>query len=322
VAYVSATVVASTGRETLWLFGTNNVEMDGGKPRTQVHTFWSSDPELSAASWQTKMILQLPQSGGPPPPGHHSYDVAWWTAFNTSPTKGVIAGQDAYTLAIELGSPQSVIGRFTDKPIHHRFTTVFAVCVACAQTGRLDSGWSTLDPGQGYIYRKDRDSACPTLRYFGGWFYLITAMRNVPSPLGPFCHSDSTVWDACLAHHVARSRDLAKWEESPIGGNNTVFLGLPDGKDLSGPDHRIVAGSLLDEYGNAVEKALTTNETDDINRSDMDMVTMPNGMTYVVWASGNQNKPTSPNPGEWVSVAGVVEATEEQWLQSYFSPVG
>ena len=322
VAYVSATVVVnnSTGLETLWLFGTNNVEMAGGKPRTQVHTFWSSDPKLSAASWQTKLILQLPQNGSPPPPGHKAYDVAWWTAFNTSPTRAVLAGQDAYVLAIELGSPQSVIGRFTDKPFHHRFTTVFAVCVACAQTGRLDSGWSVLDPGQGHLYRKDRDSSCPTLRYFGGYFYLITAMRNVNSPLGPKCNSDSAVWDSCNAHHVTRSRDLVRWEESPIGGNDTVFLGLPDGKDLSGPDHRIARGSLLDQHGNAVEKALTTNETDDINRSDMDMVTLPNGHTYVVWASGNQNKPTAPNPGEWVSVAGVVKGTEEQWLQSYFSP--
>lgn len=323
VAYASATVVTDnrTGLETLWVFGTNNIDMAGGKARTQVHVFWSSDPKLSTSSWQTRMILQLPQSGRFSPGHKPSYDVPWWTAFNTSPTKGVIAGQDAYVLAIELGSPQSIIGRFTDKPIHHRFSTVFATCVACALTGRLDSGWSILDPEQGYIYRKDRDSSCPTLRYFSGYFYLITAMRNVRSPLGPRCNSDSTVWDACIANHVVRSHDLAKWDESPVGGSDTVILGLPDGRNLSGVDHRIIPGSLLDEHGDAAEKALTTNETDDINRSDMDMVTLPNGRTYVVWASGNQNKPTAPNPGEWVSVAGLVDGTEEQWLQSYFSPV-
>ena len=65
VAFVSATVVNGTagGADTLWLFGTNNVEMDGGKPRTQVHAFWSSDPALSLGSWKTSKILQLAQNG-------------------------------------------------------------------------------------------------------------------------------------------------------------------------------------------------------------------------------------------------------------------
>jgi hypothetical protein len=43
-------------------------------------------------------------------------------------------------------------------------------------------------------------------------------------------------------------------------------MGLPDGDDLSGPDHRIIPGSLLDQFGTAYEKDLTHNQTDDINR--------------------------------------------------------
>ena len=117
-----------------------------------------------------------------------------------------------------------------------------------------------------------------------------------------------------------RSKDLAHWEESPVGGDDTIIMGLPyaaeqfcvvpllfvhalycqffipqqgtsfalihvfgcsDGDDLNGPDHTIIPGSLLDEYGTAAEKAFCHNETDDINRSDMDMVTLPNGQTYV-----------------------------------------
>jgi hypothetical protein len=157
-------------------------------------------------------------------------------------------------------------------------------------------------------------------RYFEPYFYLITAMRGIPSSLGAMCHSNSTVWRNCIGHHISRSADLHTWEESPIGGSDTVILGLPDGNVLTGADHTILNGSLLDQFGNAAEKDLTRNETDDINRSDMDMVSLPNGETYVVWASGNQNKPTAPNPGEWVSVAGVVRGTEAEWLQSYFPP--
>lgn len=59
VSFASAAVV----NETLWLFGTNDIGVGGGKPRTQVHVFWSSDPRLSDESWQTRIVLQLPQNG-------------------------------------------------------------------------------------------------------------------------------------------------------------------------------------------------------------------------------------------------------------------
>ena len=95
-------------------------------------------------------------------------------------------------------------------------------------------------------------------------------------------------------------------------------MGLPDGDDLSGPDHRIIPGSLLDQFGTAYEKDLTHNQTDDINRSDMDMVTLSNGQTYVVWASGNQESGTAGNPPMGMSVAGLVNGTEQAWVESFF----
>ena len=64
-------------------------------------------------------------------------------------------------------------------------------------------------------------------------------------------------------------------------------MGLPDGDDLSGPDHRILPGSMLDSASNET-KTRVRNQSDDINRSDMDMVTLPDNSTYVVWFSGNQ----------------------------------
>ena len=64
----------------------------------QVHSFWSADPRLSPGSWKTSKILQLPQNGTLAP-GKPSYLPPWWTAFNTSPTKGEIGGKDAYVIA-------------------------------------------------------------------------------------------------------------------------------------------------------------------------------------------------------------------------------
>ena len=53
----------------------------------------------------------------------------------------------------------------------------------------------------------------------------------------------------------------------------------------------------------------------------MDMVTLPNGDTYVVWGSGNQGVATAPNDPMGMSVAGIVHATEQEWVESWFSTV-
>ena len=100
-----------------------------------------------------------------------------------------------------------------------------------------------------------------------------------------------------------------------VGG---LIMGFPDGADLSGPDHTIIEGSLLDQLGRAEQKAVARNQTDDINRSDMDMVTLPSGETYVVWNTGNQGESTPPNPSAGFSGAGIVNGSEQQWLESYF----
>lgn len=79
------------------------------------------------------------------------------------------------------------------------------------------------------------------------------------------------------------------------------------------------------QHGSAVDSGLIQvvvlhdrNETDDINRSDMDMVTLPNNQTYVVWITGNQGEGTAPNPPMSFSGAGLVYGTEQQWMESWF----
>jgi hypothetical protein len=311
VSFVSALVVG----KTLWLFGTNNDE----KPpvyhaRTQVRTFWSATPEV-ASSWKTSTVLQLPTTG-----------KGVYTSFNTSPHKGMLNGKPVYALAIELGSPSSIVGV--------PFTS--AIAVKDATDDDLSTGWRLLDPTKS-IYRTDRYSACPTLRFFGGWWYVITLYEGVPNPKGKMCNSKSTIWKTCLAEHVVRTQDFLSWHEATqsteggAAGNTSTIMGLPDGDDLRGPDHQITPGSRLDQANSSAfnsAKARCKNQTDDINRSDMDMVTLPTGMlgphqtkphTYVVWLSGNQGEATKPNRPEGFSVAGLVEGSEQEWLESFFS---
>lgn len=272
----------------------------------QVYVFRSRDPLLCDSSWTRSKILQLPQNGTDDP-SQPNWNQSWWTAFNTSPTKGIVGGRDAYVLAIELGSPAELIGV--------RFTSVFAVCFACATTGDLSTGWTVLDPAR-HIYTRSRYSACPTIRWFAGYFYLVTLFEDIVSPRGTNCGSSSTRWTGCLAEHIVRSRDLQIWEESPFRGG--LIMGLPDGNNTDGPDHRIIPGSLLDETASAAVKELVKNQTDDVNRSDMDVADLPDGTAYVVWSTGNQGVPTPPNPTLGFNAAGVVRTSTQDWLESFF----
>ena len=136
---------------------------------------------------------------------------------------------------------------------------------------------------------------------------------------------------------MVRTEGFLTWHEptqSTEGGkpgNTSIITGLPDGGDLSGPDHQITPGSYLDQADSSAwneAKARCKNQTDDINRSDMDMVTLPAGMlgthqtkpwTYVIYDSGNQGVVTPPNTAEGFSEAGLVEGSEQEWLESFFS---
>lgn len=248
VAFASAVVV----KDTLWVFGTNDAATNasaagpGGPPRTQVHAFWSSNAALAPGSWQHSIVLQLPTK-----------DTALkgesWSAYNTSPWLGVLDGKPAWVMAVELGGPLSQIGV--------PFTAAFAVCEACAATGKLSAGWRMLDLS--HIYTKARYSACPTIRYYGGWFYLVTLFEGQHH--GTNCTSTSKRWNDCLASHISRSRDLVAWQESAFN----PILGWPDGNDMSRPDHRIIPGSRLAVDEDPVWREVNENQTDDINRSDV-----------------------------------------------------
>jgi hypothetical protein len=317
--FSSSTVVG----ETLWVFGTNDVEAvpprPSGKPRTQVHVHWSSDPGLRADSWRTTRVLQLPQNGTTPT--DPLAPRPWWEACNTSPTKGQVGGMDAFVLAIEIDSPQSIV------PSSRRgaqYASVFAVCFQCASMGDLSFGWEVLDPLT-HIYRRDTYSAAPTLRWFDNWFYIIVLVKHEHRPGdagGAHCHTRFAKWDGCLVQHVARSRDLATWVESPFGSPPGHLMGWPDGNNTLGSDHRIIRGSLLDKQGGVLVKQLAANMTDDINRSDMDMVTitLPGGerVTYVVWLTGNQAVPSGHNLPAAFNAAGLVNGSEQDWLESWF----
>ena len=201
-SFVSALVVD----KTLWVFGTTP-----GWEATQVDAFWSKTPEVRS-SWQNATVMTRASAN------------LTFTAFNTSPHKGMLGGKPVYVLAVEFGAPEPLVGV--------PYTAVFAAKPATDDD--LSTGWRLLDPTKS-IYRKDRYSACPTLRYFGGWWYVVVLFEGVANPHGANCSSRSTEFTACLAQHVARTRDFLSWQEptqSTEGGapgNASIIMGLPDG---------------------------------------------------------------------------------------------
>ena len=94
------------------------------------------------------------------------------------------------------------------------------------------------------VYRKDRYSACPTLRYFGWWYVIVLFMDNSPS----------TEATGCLSSHVARAGDFLTWHEPTQSirrgrrpAEHQHITGLPNGGDLTGPDNQIIPSNELDQ---------------------------------------------------------------------------
>ena len=123
-----------------------------------IDVYYSTD----LCEWKTQRAITLPEC-------LHIY--------NTSVCKDA----DGYIMAIEVNGPREIIGE--------RFTVVFA-----RSKDLLD--W-TLMPIDKYIFYKERYSACPSIRYFDGMYYMVFSaidenkvyhigIASSATPEGPF----------------------------------------------------------------------------------------------------------------------------------------
>jgi hypothetical protein len=88
-------------------------------------------------AWESRPALELPG----------------WGLFNTSVCK---AG-DRYVMAIEVGRPPEVVG----VPFTARF----------AESTDLTT-WTLLPEDR--VFTRERYSACPSIRFLAGWFYMAS----------------------------------------------------------------------------------------------------------------------------------------------------
>jgi len=158
-----------------------------------------------------------------------------WGIFNNS----VCKGDGDYVMAFEIDKPPEETGV--------AFTTRFA------RSNDLKS-WKLTAPE--CVFAKDRYTACPSIRYLEGKYYMV----YLESRSGP-------AWET----HVVRSKDLIQWESSAL---NPVLKFSPEDKQIANPH-------LTPEQRQRIEKAV------DRNNSDLDFCEW-NGQVILNYSWGNQ----------------------------------
>ena len=213
----------------------------GGGGGNVIDTFISDDLK----SWESSTALVFPEN---------------IKLFNTSVCK---AG-DKYVMAIEVGGNDPMVGV--------GFTCVFA------ESPDLIN-WTLLDHEK-FSYSKDRYTACPCIRYYDGYYYIICLER------APFHR-----W----IPYIARSRDLADYE---LGVINPFMWFDNDDKKVIRPER--FTEDELDYIANAVN----------CNCSDIDMCNYGD-KTVITYSWGNQLGK------EFLAIA-EYDGSEEELLKSFF----
>lgn len=180
--------------------------------------------------------------------------------YNTS----VCKGKDGYVMAIEIGGANEAVG----KP----FTCVFA-------TSPDLTNWTMLDMME-YSYCRDRYTACPCLRYYDGYYYII-CLEQLPF------HR----W----VPYIARGRDLRDFEMGVV--NPVMWF---DDKDKAVIHPERFTSKQLEYLANAV----------DCNNSDFDMCDY-NGKAVIVYSWGNQY-------GKEFLALAEYDGTQEEFVKSFF----
>lgn len=205
-----------------------------------IDMFWSDD----LISWQAKTV----------------FDLAVWAFFNTS----VCKGPDGYIMAVEIGKP----AEFTGQP----FTILFA------RSADLFS-WEFLSPVE-HAYTRDRYSACPVIRYFDGFYYMIYLEAMPLHRYMPY---------------IVRSKDLEHFE---LGMQNPVMT--PDNMDKHVIDPNEFTKEELDYIDSAVN----------CNNSDIDLCEYK-GKTIILYSWGNQ-------VGKEFLALAEYDGTLQEFLESFF----
>ncbi len=189
-----------------------------GAPCHHIDVYWSTD----LCQWQTQRAITLPDE---------------FNIYNTS----VCKDDKGYLMTIEVSGPAETIGE--------PFTIVFA-----RSTDLLN--WELL-PMDTYMFYKEHYSACPSIRYFDGMYYMVYL------EMLPFYR---------CAPYIVRSADLIEFEVALL---NPFMMFSDEDRVLVHPER------FTDEQKEMIRTAM------DNNNSDVDFCEY-HGKTYILYSWGNQ----------------------------------
>ena len=162
-------------------------------------------------------------------------DLPGWSMFNMS----VCKGRDRYVMAIEIDKPVDQAGA----PFSARFATSKDLL-----------HWELTPPE--CVYTKEKYSACPTIRYYDDYNYMV------------YLESYPGAWEP----HIVRSKDLKSWESSPY---NPIMRHSDDDRKIANP-----------KFTDAEKKRIASAEN--ANNSDVDFAEFQ-GKTVIYYSWGNQH---------------------------------
>jgi hypothetical protein len=205
----------------------------------RIQVFWSKDLE----NWSDKPALVLKD----------------WGIFNTSVCKGM---DGKFIMAFEIGRPPEETGV--------AFTNRFA------ESDDLIN-WK-LTPSE-CVYSKERYTACPAIRFFVPYYYMIY-LEARPGPT--------------YEPHIVRSKNLIDWQSSQF---NPMM-------QFSDEDKIIKNTSLSPELQKRIKNA------ENLNNSDVDLCEF-NGKVIIYYSWGNQQ-------GIEHLAEAIYDGTLEDFLNAYF----
>eukprot|EP01051_Picozoa_sp_SAG22_P008639 SAG22_NODE_670_length_7987_cov_2.733519_1_plen_1844_part_00 len=247
-----------------------------------VSCFSARDP-TSAASWTTSSeIVHMP-------PGY--------AVFNTdvhAVSGDALAPERKFIMAIETND---LHGKGTS------WLTIFAETNAST----ADRGWRLIDPLAHHV-TLERMTACPAVRWFAGWYYVVTTTETAQGAICPQAGHDNYKGPTlCVIVYRSKTLRSADW----VLGNGEKPI-LSPGED----DRRVVAqwSPTAAEHEAIFDSNVSAPQVDgNINDSDFDFCDTPEGVLGVY--AGISNQQSNPYFGEATLLA---NTTSANWLASLF----
>jgi hypothetical protein len=163
-----------------------------------------------------------------------------------------------------------------------------------------DAGWALVEPLT-HSVDTSRMTACPAVRFFGGWYYVATTTRGSICPAAGWNNGTNAL---CVIVYRSKTLKAGDWEMGN-GGKPIVFPSAADRRVM--PNWKPTDAEKAAIFGHAPQTE------GDINNSDFDFCDTADGVFGLFAGIANQRS----NP--YFNIGAIAKGvTSSQWLASYF----